>query len=98
MTALADRIASEQSDAWRALTDGADGLGNQDVPCRRDLAAADAWTSDDPHESAVAARACRPCPLLAACRSYALEHHEPVGVWGGLTVTERRQVRKGRAA
>ncbi|MGO1584270.1 MAG: WhiB family transcriptional regulator, partial [Actinomycetaceae bacterium] len=67
-----------------------------DIPCVR--LPDPAWTSEVADEARYIARLCEPCPLLAACRSYALEHHEPVGVWGGLTVTERRQVRKGRAA
>ena len=31
--------------------------------------------------------------MLVICRSYALEHGEKFGVWGGLTETERRRIR-----
>ena len=36
---------------------------------------------------------CWSCPVLEACRSYALNAHEPYGIWGGLTPSERRRVR-----
>ena len=34
---------------------------------------------------------CRCCPVLAQCRDHALAVHEPYGVWGGLTVDERKE-------
>ncbi|WP_407662754.1 WhiB family transcriptional regulator [Mycolicibacterium helvum] len=34
---------------------------------------------------------CWSCPVLEACRRYALNAHEPYGIWGGLTPSERRQ-------
>jgi WhiB family redox-sensing transcriptional regulator len=33
---------------------------------------------------------CSTCPLLQECRTYAIEAKEPYGIWGGLTVEERR--------
>jgi WhiB family redox-sensing transcriptional regulator len=33
---------------------------------------------------------CRRCPVLDQCLRHALATHEPHGVWGGLTATERR--------
>jgi len=41
---------------------------------------------------------CRECPAMLPCRSYALEHGEVYGVWGGLGEQERRMqlVRLGR--
>ncbi len=30
---------------------------------------------------------CASCPVLHACRTYALDMREPLGVWGGLTET-----------
>jgi WhiB family redox-sensing transcriptional regulator len=33
---------------------------------------------------------CWSCPVLEACRSYALNEHEPYGIWGALTPSERR--------
>ncbi len=35
---------------------------------------------------------CRSCPVLAQCRQHALEMHEPDGVWGGMSKSEREQV------
>ena len=36
---------------------------------------------------------CWLCPVLEACRDYALNAEEPYGIWGGLNPAERRQVR-----
>lgn len=38
---------------------------------------------------------CRTCPLIAACRAWALAHPDltEYGVWGGLSAVERRQLR-----
>lgn len=36
---------------------------------------------------------CFRCPLRVECREWALEHDE-VGIWGGMTETERREVRE----
>ena len=38
---------------------------------------------------AAAKRICTSCPVLATCREHALASHEPCGVWGGLSETER---------
>ncbi|MDY5584264.1 MAG: WhiB family transcriptional regulator [Arcanobacterium sp.] len=47
-----------------------------------------------------AKRICQTCPVLEQCREYALSHHEPYGVWGGLSEEERSlilaQRRRGR--
>ena len=46
-----------------------------------------------------AKKICERCPVLAECRSYALEHEERFGVWGGLTEAERRSsFTSGRSA
>ncbi|MHA6758608.1 WhiB family transcriptional regulator [Streptacidiphilus sp. PAMC 29251] len=36
-----------------------------------------------------AKQVCARCPVLLACRRYALEAEEPYGVWGGLSEDER---------
>jgi WhiB family transcriptional regulator, redox-sensing transcriptional regulator len=41
---------------------------------------------------------CRGCPVLAQCRAHALAVHEPYGVWGGLTVDERKAQFRADAA
>lgn len=33
---------------------------------------------------------CHRCPVMADCLSSALAAHEPYGVWGGLSVNERK--------
>jgi WhiB family redox-sensing transcriptional regulator len=33
---------------------------------------------------------CSSCPVRARCLTYAIEHQEPYGVWGGLNPDERR--------
>ena len=35
---------------------------------------------------------CASCPVLADCRSYAMQIREQHGIWGGLTEGERRMV------
>jgi WhiB family transcriptional regulator, redox-sensing transcriptional regulator len=40
---------------------------------------------------------CWSCPVLEACRDYALNAQEPYGIWGALTASERRQVRAANA-
>jgi WhiB family transcriptional regulator, redox-sensing transcriptional regulator len=41
---------------------------------------------------------CSGCPCLQACLDYALDNHITLGVWGGTSVRERRQIRKQRRA
>jgi WhiB family transcriptional regulator, redox-sensing transcriptional regulator len=36
-----------------------------------------------------AKQVCRTCPVLKQCRQHALTVHEPYGVWGGLSESER---------
>ena len=33
---------------------------------------------------------CRSCPVIRQCRAHALRVDEPYGVWGGMSVAERR--------
>ncbi len=68
----------------------------------------DAWMNDalcaqtDPEAffpekggSTCAAKAvCAVCPVRPECLAYALEHNETVGIWGGLSATELRALRK----
>ena len=39
-----------------------------------------------------ARRLCRRCPVRDECLAHAVAHNEPVGIWGGLTPSERRTV------
>jgi WhiB family transcriptional regulator, redox-sensing transcriptional regulator len=38
---------------------------------------------------------CRRCPVLDQCRRHALAVHEPYGVWGGLSESERDTIIRG---
>ncbi len=40
---------------------------------------------------------CAVCPVREQCLTFALANREEQGVWGGLTETERRRVRRRRA-
>jgi WhiB family transcriptional regulator, redox-sensing transcriptional regulator len=39
-----------------------------------------------------AKQVCAACPVLAQCAAHALEVHEPYGVWGGLSESERDEI------
>jgi WhiB family redox-sensing transcriptional regulator len=43
-----------------------------------------------------AKQVCRRCPVLEQCRRHALMVHEPYGVWGGLSESERDDLVRGR--
>ncbi len=40
---------------------------------------------------------CARCPLQVPCLEWALDHNATHGIWGGLTDTERRNVKRNRA-
>lgn len=44
--------------------------------------------------SAPAKAVCAACPVRAECLDHALTRSEPHGVWGGLTVRERRTLER----
>src|ERR1700727_1972045 len=39
---------------------------------------------------------CAQCPVVAACLEWAL-HHERLGIWGGTSERQRKQIRRQRA-
>lgn len=41
---------------------------------------------------------CASCPVRVECLTYALEHPDIFGIWGGTTRLERRRILKGEAA
>ena len=41
---------------------------------------------------AAAKAVCATCPVLAQCRSFALETREPFGIWGGLGEHDREAI------
>lgn len=55
------------------------------------------WFPEKGANVSVPRRLCREaCPLLAACRSWALAHPQDTahGIWGGLTARERQRIRR----
>ncbi|MFI6530482.1 WhiB family transcriptional regulator [Streptomyces uncialis] len=64
-------------------------LDTSRAACRA-LTAPDLWYSEPTTGDAKAV--CDACPIRRACAEYALAHDEPHGVWGGLTVRERRRI------
>lgn len=49
------------------------------------------WTSDDPADQDAAARLCRTCPAVQACRDFIAAHPREHGVYGGSTERDRRR-------
>jgi WhiB family redox-sensing transcriptional regulator len=47
-------------------------------------------------EIAAAKAICSRCPVVGACRDWALRSGEIAGIWGGTTPAERRLLRRGR--
>jgi hypothetical protein len=59
----------------------------------------DAWTGGAPYADQMLAKAiCRACPVLKACRSWALgpSGMNMTGIIGGLSEGDRRQIRRQR--
>lgn len=47
---------------------------------------------------AAAKAVCARCPVMAVCRAHALAAHEPYGVWGGLSESEREALVSAESA
>lgn len=52
----------------------------------------DMFYRDDEDSIREAKHACAHCPVKADCLADALHRREPYGIWGGLTVMERRSL------
>ncbi|MEU6406832.1 WhiB family transcriptional regulator [Streptomyces sp. NPDC046985] len=48
-------------------------------------------------ETALARSICRRCPVLLACRTWAIERGEDEGIWGATTAAQRRAIRRAAA-
>ena len=57
-----------------------------------------AWTSDDRDERALAARLCRPWPILTECGAAADSTKERFGVWAGVDRTQPTSSKRKGAA
>lgn len=52
----------------------------------------DAFYPDKGGSTRAAKLVCAACPVRELCLSYALEHRERYGIWGGLSERERRRL------
>jgi hypothetical protein len=57
----------------------------------------DPFFPEDTGEAAEGKRICRKCPVQSECLDYALANNEQYGIWGGMSLKERRQARRTRA-
>lgn len=57
----------------------------------------DLWFPDVVDTSRVAKRICAGCPVTDECLQWAITHDERFGVWGGLSVSERDRLVRGRS-
>jgi hypothetical protein len=57
----------------------------------------DFFFSEFPLDIALAKDICAECPMIEACRAYALKH-ENSGVWGGLSADDRFKLRGNKEA
>ena len=49
----------------------------------------------DQSQARTAKKLCSVCPVKAECLTYAIKVNETDGIWGGLTLRERRQLGQG---
>lgn len=49
---------------------------------------------EDEEVVAPAKAICAICPVREECLNYALTTNQPEGIWGGMTATERRRLRR----
>jgi WhiB family redox-sensing transcriptional regulator len=54
----------------------------------------DAWWPAKGGNIDKAKRICRGCPVRAPCLKYALDTNQKDGIWGGLSVNERRKLKR----
>ncbi|MFJ3714374.1 WhiB family transcriptional regulator [Streptomyces sp. NPDC090057] len=45
-------------------------------------------------EASLARAICRRCPVIIACRTWAIEQGEDDGIWGATTAVQRRAIRR----
>jgi WhiB family redox-sensing transcriptional regulator len=83
----------EQVREWLQLAKACDEVGDDHLPCRQapDLYFA---SQSEHYYTRLAVEACKRCPLMQQCGEYAIRHNETEGVWGGLTVGERKRMRR----
>ena len=92
--------SNEKRRAWLKLADAVDEVGLDHIPCAQapDLYYPDAEDGHASYYVRLAKRACKPCPLLNMCGTYAVKYREEYGVWGGMSPIDRKNIRRnGRA-
>ena len=69
------------------------------TPCQDAARLFEAAALATPHPADIRAAqmTCFACPVLHACREFAVEAREPWGVWGGMTPRQRVVVARVRA-
>lgn len=75
------------------------GLDNEDTPSWMDDALCaqtdpEAFFPNKGESTKEAKKTCMACPVRQQCLEYALERDERFGVWGGLSVRERRKLKR----
>lgn len=90
LAGYAKAIPDHARPAYRRLREAVDRTGTL-VPCH-DI---DAFTATEREHTqnapqALAARICPTCPVLDECRAYGIANPNEVGIYGGMTQTERR--------
>lgn len=89
--------AEEHKRDWRAFMEVVDEYGEEQLPCRQ---APDFFftSSRDKHANGdmrMAKKLCSGCGIRTECLIYALKHENDHGVWGGTSVNERHQIKRG---
>ncbi|GAB3237426.1 WhiB family transcriptional regulator [Kineosporia babensis] len=88
MMAEISRLPGPVADLWEWQLDGACRTADPRVFFHPEGERGPARRQRDVAAKSVCAR----CPVLAQCRSHALQVREPYGVWGGLTEDERESI------
>ena len=58
----------------------------------------DGWFPEKGESIAQVRAICAECPARLPCLQWAIDHEEQHGIWGGLSLAERRRLHKRRAA
>ena len=92
----------EKARAWLELAKAVEEIGIDHIPCSQ---APDLFFPDtDPKHGhplghiRLDKKACKSCPLLMECGTYAIKYNEEHGVWGGMSPGERKAMKRRRNA
>lgn len=92
-------VAADQDDETNALVSdlpqGLPFIGDEDPACAAPDAAVIFELAGTMHGAQriirEAKRVCRGCPYIAGCAEWAISNNERWGVWGGMSIFERRR-------